>query len=120
MVHLKIKDHPCDQCEYATSTRSFLKSHKDRVHRKIKEHFCDECGYSCSAAQGLSKHRRRVHLKEVLQEACRGSQGSPVPTGAHGVHMVARPVADWMFSVQLPSESLTFRGSGCHRGPSGT
>ena len=43
--------------------RVFL-THTKRVHLKIKEHFCDECWSSFSSGQYLSKHRRRVHLKE--------------------------------------------------------
>ena len=85
MVHDKIKDHHCEHCDNAFSTKSdlkrhmithsdwnrikcrkcgkiiasqlYLKAHIKRVHEKIKDHHCEYCDKAFSTSSDLSKHK---------------------------------------------------------------
>jgi len=56
MVHDKIKDVKCVQCDYACSQNGNLKQHIKQVHDKIKDVKCDLCDYVCSQNSTLKKH----------------------------------------------------------------
>ena len=66
-VHLKIRNHICDDCGYATSHKFHLKSHKERVHKmgkkKIekKKFLCELCPYKTYWKHHLSKHVEAIH-----------------------------------------------------------
>ena len=62
-VHLKLKDHECQQCDFKSSTNSDLKIHVKHVHLKLKYVECQQCNYKCSSNGSLKMHVKRVHLK---------------------------------------------------------
>jgi hypothetical protein len=56
MVHDKIKDVQCPQCDYCCSTNGNLKEHIKQVHDRIKDVKCPQCDYKCSRNGTLKKH----------------------------------------------------------------
>jgi len=63
--HRKVVKHigmryPCDQCEYLTTTASFLKSHKESKHIGIR-YLCDKCEYSATTTSHLIRHKQSPH-----------------------------------------------------------
>jgi hypothetical protein len=66
-VHLKIKDHVCDICGYATVDKHTLLSHKKGVHDGIKDLICSTCGYVTSYAKALQRHIKVVHETKKLE-----------------------------------------------------
>jgi hypothetical protein len=63
MVHDKIKDHECPQCDYKCFTDNNLQTHIKMVHDKIKDHECSKCDFKCSTNSDLSQHIKMVHDK---------------------------------------------------------
>ena len=61
MVHDKIKDFECPDCDYRCSTSSTLKKHIKMVHDKIKDFECPDCDYKCSTNDHLQQHIKQVH-----------------------------------------------------------
>ena len=51
----------CDQCEYKTSSTTFLNKHKETVHEGLHEQKCDQCEYKTSSTTLLNKHKESVH-----------------------------------------------------------
>ena len=66
-VHLKIKDHVCDICGYATVDKHTLLSHKKGVHDGIKDLICSTCGYVTSYAKALQRHIKVVHEAKKIE-----------------------------------------------------
>ena len=62
-----VKNHVCDECEYATEDRSNLQKHILRVHQSDDSHKVHKCTHeSCNYATdepGHLKHHEKTHLK---------------------------------------------------------
>ena len=65
IIHSGVLPHACNQCEYATTTKSSLKSHMHKHEYKEKTFYCDHCKYSFTNGNSLSSHLRS-HRKERL------------------------------------------------------
>ena len=83
--------YECDQCDYKTTRRFFIKRHVKNAHeraykcdqcdfkaiykyyinahKKIHGFPCDECDKKFSYPNGVSKHKRDVHRKKPYQKA---------------------------------------------------
>jgi len=79
MVHDKIKDVDCPLCDYVCSTKGCLKRHIKAVHDKIKDRECPQCDYSSST---------NTHLKRHLKYHCNGGISSNKSTGELKVQAV--------------------------------
>ena len=55
------KKFPCDRCSYITVHRGHIEKHIKAVHMKIKDHVCGDCGYASSNKYNLTQHRMQVH-----------------------------------------------------------
>jgi hypothetical protein len=66
MVHLKIKDFECDNCDMKFSTKGNLKQHIKQVHLKLKDFECKNCNYKCSDNGSLQRHSKRCTGKEHI------------------------------------------------------
>ena len=61
-VHLKIRNHRCEECGYAALRKSGVERHWDAVHNKgDKKYKCGRCPYSSAENSKLKKHIMRVH-----------------------------------------------------------
>ena len=69
-IHLKIKDHPCDQCDSAFSDSKRLSRHMRLIHT-IDKVVCSFCGETFRNKHVLVKHIRRAHGDEA-KYACDG------------------------------------------------
>lgn len=61
--------HKCDQCDYACSASSSLKTHIKRVHDDVRDFECGQCDYACSTNSDLKQHVKRIHDK-IKDEQC--------------------------------------------------
>ena len=64
-VHLNIKPHACDFCEFNTAYRSILNEHK-RVAHGTQKYDCLYCEHSARYKGNLDKHIQNVHQKLKL------------------------------------------------------
>ena len=65
-IHDKIKNHICEDCEYATSDLSILRRHRTSVHKidlGVKTLKCGKCPYETLDRGHLARHFRRIHDK---------------------------------------------------------
>ena len=62
-VHLKLKPHKCDECNFSCSIKMNLQDHVNAKHLKIKPFKCDICSYSSATRKSLRMHKKTVHLK---------------------------------------------------------
>ena len=71
-VHSKEKSHKCDLCDYATSDRRSIESHKKCRHENVKPYKCDKCSYATALKYSLLQHIRCVHdeVKRFKCEEC--------------------------------------------------
>ena len=61
-VHMKIKDHRCGECGFASFRKSGLDRHWDAFHNKGDKKFkCQMCHFSSAENITLKKHVERVH-----------------------------------------------------------
>ena len=58
----KEKSHKCNQCEYASSNASSLKTHL-KMHSGEKSNKCNQCNYASSHASALKTHLK-IHSGE--------------------------------------------------------
>jgi hypothetical protein len=63
MIHTKIKDFECPSCDFKCSHSGNLKLHIKQVHTKIKDHECPQCDFKCSQNSNLNAHIKQVHTK---------------------------------------------------------
>ena len=47
-VHIGLKNHVCDYCDFAFYSAKELRTHVKAVHAKIRDHKCGECDFACS------------------------------------------------------------------------
>ena len=64
MVHEKIKDIKCEQCDYKCSIQENLTRHVKTVHKGIKEYECNKCGKQFGFNGGLLRHIKAIHEKD--------------------------------------------------------
>ena len=109
IVHDKIREHQCPECQKFFQTKTHLKNHVTRVHlglreqcpecekmvQDIKSHVsfvhnkvanfpCDQCGTKCTTSTKLKIHVSSVHLKEKIDcPEC----GLSVPLAYLGQHV---------------------------------
>ena len=99
-VHAGIKIHVCEDCGFATSTKTQLNSHRDSVHKmgdkkyscelcpfksnektnlrthikgvhdKIRDHVCEDCGFATVTKGHLNRHRDSVHKMGEKKHSC--------------------------------------------------
>ena len=60
-IHLDVKKFKCNECNFASISRSLLAQHVKSVHDKVKDHKCDICDYAGSKWNSLLFHTRRHH-----------------------------------------------------------
>ena len=66
MVHSKVKNFICKQCEQSFYLKKNLKEHVSRMHLKIKplkKLKCSECKAGFETKEHLEHHMNSVHLK---------------------------------------------------------
>jgi len=63
MVHDKIKNVECPECEFKCNQKGTLVRHIKMVHDKIKNVECPDCEFKCSQKGTLVRHIRMVHDK---------------------------------------------------------
>jgi len=92
MVHYKIKNFSCGECESAFTSNNQLVKHVEAVHDNIKVN-CEECGAEFKSTT-LKSHIRRVHrgIKPSVpctDPSCKKVFGSKTDLERHvlGVHM---------------------------------
>ena len=62
-VHGKIRNHVCDECDYATSDKSVLSCHKAAVHKTGDREFrCELCPHKSYWKHSLQRHVRNIHM----------------------------------------------------------
>ena len=67
LTHLNETDFKCEKCDYATSSLSRLKIHRERVHYDgfaYSQLICKSCGYRGSSLNGLAVHMGKIHHHE--------------------------------------------------------
>ena len=57
-------------CDKAFSNRCRLNTHNQIVHEKVRDHACDQCDYKTTSNMNLRIHTRRVHEGKPLKEQC--------------------------------------------------
>ena len=62
------KNFMCDLCDYAASTKTVLKFHRESKHEGIR-HPCNKCDFSGVDKSSLRRHMKRKH--EVVSYSCR-------------------------------------------------
>lgn len=58
MVHHKVKDYECDQCDSKFASGNTLAVHIKGVHDKIKDHECPTCVYKACTPGDLRRHMK--------------------------------------------------------------
>ena len=56
----KVVRYNCEQCEYKSTTKSNLKSHKLTKHEGVKYN-CDQCEYKATTKGNLKRHKLSKH-----------------------------------------------------------
>ncbi|XP_070502435.1 zinc finger protein 813-like [Chironomus tepperi] len=66
-IHLKVKKHHCNHCQYSCFSSYELKCHKNSKHRKhsanAKKYRCDQCALRFSQQSCLVRHKKANHMK---------------------------------------------------------
>lgn len=67
IVHLKLKESKCPQCDYSSSNKADIDKHVKSIHLRIKEFACESCSYKTSYKYILDRHEKAVHnrVKDV-------------------------------------------------------
>ena len=61
-VHMKIKKHRCQECEFASPRRAGIERHWDAIHNKGDKRFkCGSCPFSHPERKHMIKHIAKVH-----------------------------------------------------------
>ena len=68
-VHKEVR-YPCDQCNYAATTRGSLYEHAQSYHEAANFN-CNQCDYTVSTKTNLNKHKEDSHeeKEKVTTEA---------------------------------------------------
>jgi len=109
IVHDKIREYQCPECQKFFQTRTHVKNHYNRVHMGLKEQCpdcnkmvqdvrthvnfvhkkvanfpCDQCNTKCVSSTALKKHTLSVHMKDYTEcPTC----GISVPSAHIGQHI---------------------------------
>ena len=59
-LYLKPAVHSCDNCEYKTTTKEYLRIHRRSIHDGIK-YPCNKCDYKATQSSSLWQHNKSVH-----------------------------------------------------------
>jgi len=51
----------CEECEYDTTNKTWLKQHIKAVHMRIKDFICSHCSYASSWKKHLTRHMKSKH-----------------------------------------------------------
>jgi hypothetical protein len=72
MVHLKVKNYECTECDHKTGTKTDLSKHILSIHLKRRDFKCDICDKAFSLKKNLVKHSNVVHLgmKHFVCDIC--------------------------------------------------
>ena len=62
--------YACEHCGKEVKSQASLLNHFRIVHEKIKNHECDQCNYKASTNYNLRIHQKRIHEKRPLKEMC--------------------------------------------------
>ena len=69
-VHEKLKNHFCEDCEFAAKTKRILQSHWISVHNRVGKKFkCEQCSYSTVRKSNLKTHVEQIHDK-IMRHSC--------------------------------------------------
>ena len=64
-IHSKEKSNKCNQCDYASSTASHLRTHM-KIHSKEKSNKRSQCDYASIEAGNLRKHlKMHTEIKQI-------------------------------------------------------
>ena len=66
-VHLKKREHQCQDCGNSFARLSQLNRHVSAVHLLEKEHECPECDKSFARRDRLKSHVMAVHVKNLIK-----------------------------------------------------
>ena len=72
-VHDKLRNHVCDECEFAASQKSNLRRHKEEVHSVGDKKFkCAQCPYQTTLRGSLQVHIEGMHdnIRKYVCEDC--------------------------------------------------
>ena len=64
IVHEKVKNYACEECEYRAGTRWDLDRHANRAHGKAKVWSCEKCDFTTEGYKQLRQHVKSDHEKE--------------------------------------------------------
>ena len=70
LAHLNEKDYKCDECNYATGSKTQLKLHRERIHYRDfagSELNCAFCDFRGSSFKGLAIHIGKIHHGEEVK-----------------------------------------------------
>eukprot|EP00092_Neocalanus_flemingeri_P027150 GFUD01029444.1.p1 GENE.GFUD01029444.1~~GFUD01029444.1.p1 ORF type:complete len:816 (+),score=160.55 GFUD01029444.1:309-2450(+) len=120
MVHYKIRNFQCPQCQSSFTSNSQMMKHKEAVHTNLKVE-CGECGGMFKSTT-LQSHVRRVHrgIKPAVpctEPACKKVFGSKGDLERHvlGVHMKWKaPCPECGKKIRM--ETLMIHMKRAHRG----
>ena len=56
----KAADFTCDQCEYKTTTKEYLRIHRRSIHDGVK-YPCNKCDYKATQSSSLMQHKLSIH-----------------------------------------------------------
>ena len=63
--HVKVKHegfrYCCEQCNFKTSNKTYLKNHVNSVHFKVNGHTCKDCRMEFATRHGLNYHAKAKH-----------------------------------------------------------
>ena len=59
------KKYQCDDCDYQTSQKNSLTTHKKSVHIG-KIYPCEECDYKATQKGNLTTHKNAVHMGKKI------------------------------------------------------
>ena len=65
-----VKQFKCNECHYSTRQVQHMKSHIQGVHMKLKNHHCEECGFAATKRSGVQRHWDAVHNKGDKKFKC--------------------------------------------------
>ena len=66
---MKMRTYKCPDCDFSTTNRPSVYTHKMSIHLKIK-HTCEECGQEFTSKHAMNNHVDRVHKGIINHYSC--------------------------------------------------
>jgi KRAB domain-containing zinc finger protein len=61
----------CDLCAWSTTDKYHLEVHVKAVHLRVKEHKCDQCEYTSAYILAVRNHKKNVHVYNPKDKKCK-------------------------------------------------